>query len=303
MRSIRRSFYVADIDGDGFLDFVSFGDNQYSVHYGLGDGSLSPGTAVASALCDDPRDMTVGDVDDDGKVDDVIFISRNFSGSHNFRSDGGRPTPPLTNVQQFVPSNAVFASSAGRLGDVDGDGILDVVLANDGFTGVGPTLGNGQLAFQRGNGDGTFAPGVVASDLTGRALGNVELADLDDDGALDAVALGVASGPVVFFGDGAGRFPTIVTLPPPAGVAGTTRVAIGDFTADGLLDIVTLDDVRVVFYAGTAARSFGVPFSRTLPSAAFSVAMGDVDGDGLDDVVTSHFNTRTFNVLLSRPAP
>jgi hypothetical protein len=46
-----------------------------------------------------------------------------------------------------------------------------------------------------------------------------------------------------------------------------------------------------------------LPFTRALPSTANAIAVADVDGDDFADVVTTHFNVRTFNVLLSRPAP
>ena len=183
------------------------------------------------------------------------------------------------------------------MGDVDGDGDLDMLTAND-----NP---NGTVSVRFNNGTGTFSGSQnVAVDGFPRV---VKLADVDGDGDLDFLAVNDRSSTAnsaygssvsVRFNNGAGVF------------SGTQNVETGDFSygldigdldGDGDLDFATANyastDVRVRLNNGTGTFSAGVTIS--LPGIyPQTVAMGDVDGDGDLDMLTSG-GSGTVSVLLN----
>ena len=170
------------------------------------------------------------------------------------------------------------------LGDLDGDGDLDVVIAND--------VGAPSVVHQNdGTGKFTF---LTSLDAGGQARRAVALGDLDHDGDLELVLVGLGQDHI-YLNENRGRHWTerglgSSRLAPIPGLAGrATGVAVADLDADGDLDIVVpgrYEAEDVVFVndgrAGFAeTRRFGVG-----PDDATSVAVGDVDGDGDPDIVT-----------------
>jgi len=183
-----------------------------------------------------------------------------------------RPRPPLA----FAPLRESFGfgltlDGPVAAGDLDGDGDVDAVVEED---------GRGVVLLNRG--DGTFArsggrlPAAFAT-----PLGQVELADVDQDGDLDVVrAAGVA------FNDGTGRFPTATPLP------GTTADAFAVEDLDGDLDVDFLQSGRLLLNDGSGGFSDG---SSALPPGlpfAWQVLVADVDGDLDADVLLIGFGTR-----------
>ena len=121
------------------------------------------------------------------------------------------------------------------------------------------------------------------------------LADFDGDGNLDVLTSAIGMGVGVAFGDGAGNFPSVTTTG--LSISNWGQVLAGDFNADGMTDLVTLNadaasyklaDVDVVLSQG---RTFAAP--QRLRSASIDVnsgvpwglATGDVNGDGVPDAV------------------
>ncbi len=132
------------------------------------------------------------------------------------------------------PTGSPFAAGTGPLsvaaGDFDGDGVLDLAVANNGSDNVSVLLGVG---------DGTF--GAAVNFGAGAAPSSVVLADLDRDGKLDlAVANSGDDDVTILFGDGAGAFPaTLATIfGSPFDVGLNPRaLAAGDFDGDGRPDL------------------------------------------------------------------
>ena len=120
------------------------------------------------------------------------------------------------------------------VGDFNGDGIPDLVVAN-----VGDLNNNGQggsVAVLLGNGDGTFQAAVNYAVGPAQLLAPSPLAvtDFNGDGIAD-LAVACGSGVRVLLGNGDGTFRT----PPISYVAGVRlfSVAVGDFNRDGLPDL------------------------------------------------------------------
>jgi hypothetical protein len=174
-------------------------------------------------------------------------------------------------------------SQAVALGDLDGDGDLDAVVAND-----GP-----QTRVWLNDGDGTYP---VSSDLgTGKAW-DVALGDLDGDGDLDAaVAYRNGQAQQVWFNDGSGTFPISATV----GGSDSRGVALGDLDGDGDLDMVTANANQaqeVWFNDGSGAFPAWATFGS---GDSYDVALGDLDGDGDLDAVVANGSNQAQNTCIN----
>lgn len=185
------------------------------------------------------------------------------------------PTPPAAGKG---PVSAVVA-------DLDGDGQLDLAVANRDSNDVSVLIGRG---------DGRFAAPV--SYATGLAPRSIVAADLNGDGKLDLVTANAASGDLsVFVGQGAGQFgtPTSYETPP-----GALSVAVGDLNGDGKPDlaIATLDagNSRVSTLINRGDGSFFKATRYLVTGTLSSLAMADLDGDGKMDLAVSRSDSQSY---------
>jgi hypothetical protein len=111
------------------------------------------------------------------------------------------------------------------LGDVNGDGKLDVVMANDTSNSVSVFAGNG---------DGTFNTTTAQTYAVGGVAYAIALGDFNQDGKLDIVTAGAQMN--VLLNNGAGAFGTAQQVGP----AGNSLV-VGDFSGDGFPDLAQID--------------------------------------------------------------
>ena len=174
------------------------------------------------------------------------------------------------------------------VGDLDGDGALDIVAGYDqGYVYKNRNDGTGRMHLGTPL---TLAVGMAKASVTGFALG-----DLNGDGALDIVEINGAQPTVVYFNqnNGSGGFERGQSLQELADEGGDTRgVAIADINSDGLLDIIVASyDQRVIIYTNTPAgivHAAPETVSVSLAQGTTSLAVGDVNEDGLPDIVIGH---------------
>jgi hypothetical protein len=229
----------ADLNRDGKLDLVLANGRNGVVVLLLGDGrggfTPAPGSplSVASPL----HLLAVGDLDGDQRLDLAatshdshdVFVWKG-DGTGRFAAAPGSPFPALSGGK---PHNHGLA-----LGDVDRDGDLDVVTADDVAHVVAVLLNDGK---------GRFAPSPRSPFAVGREPYPLALGDLNSDGRLDVVTPNVGgAGLSVLLGDGRGAFEPTASGP----ISVTARpyfVTLGDLNGDGALDaLVTHDDVSLV---------------------------------------------------------
>jgi FG-GAP-like repeat/FG-GAP repeat len=222
------SVKIADLNGDGIPDLAVVNEcsstnctsGTVSVLLGKGNGMFRPAVNYASGG-QYASSVAVADVNRDGKSDLVVSnwcVSSGdcTSGSVSVLLGNGNGT--------FQP--AVTYGTGGQfsspvvVADLNRDGKLDLVVANEGSLGV-----------LMGNGDGTFRIATVTATPTELDSGDGSLAigDFNGDGWLD-VASGAAG--VLLPGNGDGTFQPPVSL----GAEGKGLVA-GDFDRNGKLDL------------------------------------------------------------------
>ncbi|WP_437660827.1 FG-GAP-like repeat-containing protein [Sorangium sp. So ce1182] len=226
-------------------------------------------------------------------------------------SNGGCQTPPTgqvpgTPINVSDPHNPL----APAVADVNGDGKLDILVAN-GESGSLLTP-SGSLSVFHGNGDATVQPELYTS---GAPLSSnaVVAVDVDGDGWLDAVTVdGQANLPIINgsisvyrnLGPSApGTFgaPTSFTT----GSPGSVHLCTGDFDHDGAADIattsVTLSRVSVIF--GTGAGSFGAPVLIPIVGTGgvqSTIACRDLNGDGFSDIVVTSPASARLSILINQ---
>jgi hypothetical protein len=192
-------------------------------------------------------------------------------------------------------------SFAVALGDVNGDGKLDVVVGSKcpiqsqcPYASGGPL---GLISVLGGNGDGTFQSPVDYSSGGYTPL-SVGLADLNGDGHLDIVVVNLCQddsycavhGEVsILLNNGDGTFH--LTAQYDSAGQEPASVAIRDMNGDGHPDLVVVNvDSRVSVFMNDGDGTFGTPSVYNSGGwGSQSVAIADVNGDGHLDVVVSNF--------------
>ena len=184
-------------------------------------------------------------------------------------------------VTATVATPGVFA-----VGDVNGDGIPDVVAANGNSDYAGVSIGNG---------DGTFEPySITPVAVVPMALA---LADVNGDGKLDLISLSSIYGVEVAMGNGDGTFQYA------AGAGGGDRsdaLAVADINGDGRPDIVITDSTNhVIVLLNNGNGSFQTqPDEFAVGNSPHYITVADVNGDGKPNLVVANRLDETVSVLL-----
>lgn len=238
------------------------------------------------------------DIDQDGDVD---FITRGASNSAQItilRNDG-RGHLSEEPVRE-TPSMSLVANGFPAVGDIDGDGFADVVLAGMWF---GSVAGGADAPYVYLNDrTGHFRRDMTRFPLSRKMRGSPALGDIDRDGDLDVVICGdVGFGPAgnleIWINDGRGYFTDESAARLPAGTVAAAGIAIDDLDDDGFVDIVVGQGnsgtipKRIFWNDGTGRFSVQVipPNASTLQSF-----IADFDGDGRKDLFFKGFAGRLY---------
>ena len=198
-------------------------------------------------------------------------------------------------VQPNAPASFLGCNSFGggvypisvAIGDVNGDGKPDLVVANYDSSGASVLLGNG---------DGTFQSPTALN--TGAPSTSVAVADVNGDGKLDLVIGNYGHKSVsVLLGNGDGTFQSQAVF---ATGSSPTSVKVADVNGDGKPDLVVADlgsnGVSVLLGNGDGTFQRQVFFATGMTPR--SVAVADVNNDGKPDLVVANSNSHGVSVLL-----
>ncbi|HEX8030363.1 MAG TPA: VCBS repeat-containing protein [Vicinamibacterales bacterium] len=244
---------IADLNDDGRPDllFANGGDystpgkpepNQVFFNGGPGARFADVTNQVFGAIPDLARVIKARDLNGDGIID--IIVGTTYQTQSRLYFGAGKGT--FTEVTRTHLPQLLLSVGDLEPGDVDGDGDLDLLVADWG-PGNNMTNDGGITRLWINDGTGRFVDETSARmpDIKVRFSWDLELADVDNDGDLDGlISCKRCPGSHVFRNDGAGKF-TDDSRGVPA-YTNNYEFEPMDLDGDGFLDLVTMNDGEIV---------------------------------------------------------
>jgi hypothetical protein len=286
------SMTVADVNDDGKPDLLVGNDSSVSVYLGNGDGTFQPAVSYPSGGL--VFSIAVSDLNGDGKLD-LVVVNECPGGTCSNSNIGvllGNGDGTFRSEVTYLSGGS--APNSVAVGDVNGDGNPDIVVANE--CDGSACSGSGWIGVLLGNGDGTFRP-PLRYGSGGQLPIWVAIGDVNRDGKSDLVVANANSNSVsVLLGNGDGTFQTPTTYG--SGGVSPRHVALGDLNGDGRLDIVVANapnysaDGTVGVLLGNGNGTFQTAAAYDSGgSSSTSVAIADVNGDGKPDLLVTNLNS------------
>lgn len=297
---------TGDFNGDGKLDLVvvdlgtydagsrTYTNSGISVLLGIGDGAFQ--SARRSAVGIAASFVTTGDFNEDGKLD--LVLAEQGSYSYDTNSDisvllgNGNGT-----FQNAVKTTVIQAPVSIATADFNGDGKLDMALANGGGNGVSLLMGNGDGTFQQaggsnsgGNTGSDFVVSVLAGDFNGDAIQDLAV------GILGNPRFGINAKISINLGVGDGSFQGSIIN----GTSGLDpkRLTTDDFNGDGKLDLIVCTAYPEVFTVMLGNGQGMFESSTSYPGSPAYVAVSDFNGDGKRDLAVAGYGTNYSLAIL-----
>lgn len=296
---------AASLRNNGIDDLIvtNFTDNTVSVLLGNGDGTFQ--AQVPYDVGAAPEWIATGDFNKDGKVD-LAVANQNANTLSILLGNGDGTFQPQTTIPT---GNQPMSVIAANMHDANGNGNLDLVVANH---------GDSTISIFQGNGDGTFqTPATVITLPKGYAPSSLAESDFNSDGHIDLAATEQGNNSVsIFLGKGDGTFQERTDYP-----VGNSPVWVStaDLNADGIIDLAVAnngaptnalsgDSVSILLGQSNSTNT-----TTTVGNGAFrsqvayaagksptSIAIADFNEDGLADLAVAAETDNAVALLLGQ---
>ncbi len=297
------SVEVADFNNDKLPDLIVTNEKDSSVTILLGKGKAQFEQAKGSPFPAGHavNDVTIGDFNNDGNLDLAFanherkYLTVLFGNGHGSFTAAPKSPFPV----EVIPHTHGIAT-----GDFNNDGRLDLVT---------DSWGNDKIEILFGDSiNGFKTPGTFFK-VGKHPYQRIRVGDINNDGNTDIITTNLEGDNVtILLGDGKGNFNDATGSPFPCGNS-PFGFAIGDVNADGKPDLAIINSpasttdrtgkngLTVLIGDGTGKFTImkGSPFEAgNIPNR---VAIGDVNGDGVNDIVTSdNGNDKIYLFLMNK---
>jgi hypothetical protein len=278
---------AADVNADQKPDLLISGGSNLTVLFGSGGGQFNPAPNTPIALPHGASEMTLGDFNHDGHLDwagahhdhyDVIVLL----GKGNGQFEPAPGSPFIARAPGKKPHTHALVS-----GDVNNDGKLDLVTANNEDDDVSVMLGDGS---------GRFAPSPKSPFPVGHSPYPIALADVDNDRNIDIIAPNSSPGirtVTVLLSDGRGAFRPAPRSPFPT-VGAAFYVCASDVNSDQKTDLIVTHsgESTITLLLGQGDGDFKPAATSPiqLGNQAWGIIAADLDRDEKPDLVAAGLN-------------
>lgn len=288
---------AADLNGNGWSDLI-YGGYSSSISVALADrtGSFGSPTSYSIDVNYEMRfeDFAVSDLDADG-MKDILAVHRGVTGTSVSTISVLYGRAGVT----FAPEQTLAVGlnpSAVETGDMDQDGLPDIVVANK---------SDDSISILRNQGSGSFA--AAQSIAVGDEPSDLKIADFNLDGDPDIAATNELSGDTsMVLSDGAGGFYDAVSVP--SGFTSEFRkLDVGQLNDDNVPDLVVTNNYAsssawsrvavLLSEAGSVPRAHARYVTGSQPQ---DIQMADLNRDGHNDAVVVNSQSDTLSVFLGR---
>jgi hypothetical protein len=298
----------ADLNGDGRPDLVVAGFSYVTVLFNTTEpGATTPTFAAAQTFATDsnPVWVSVADLNGDGRPDLIVANRGSDDVSVLLNTTApGASTASFTTAQTFATGAEPIAVTTA---DLNGDGLLDLIVANEG-SGTVSVLMNTTSA-----GATTASFAAQQTFAAGSNPDSVAVAELNGDGLPDLIVGNHGSATVSVLLNTTAVGASTASFAPQqtfaTGVHPRSALAV-DVNGDGLADIIVANEdsnsVSVLLNTtapGSTTASFATQQTFAVGDTPVSVEAADVNGDGLPDLVVANYTSNNVSVLLNTTVP
>jgi len=264
-----------DFDTDGKLDVIIGNYNGQNHGWTRGENSVSSSASWVSQESDDSIELVAGDVNGDERAD-LVVVNHGENRIYLVECSGGSSQCQTSDVASWSSADSRYSNCA-ELADFDGDGALDMFVANYGDVD--------QIFFNTGTALSTSAGWASASSMNAQGC---DVGDVDGDGDVDIVVANENQANQLYLNPGNGNFPTAPSWQTTNSLD-TVSIGLWDVDNDGDLDMVEGN-----YQSSNHIRmNQGGNFSKiawTSPDIldTWVLKMGDINADGALDLAVAN---------------